>query len=46
MGCTPCIEKNLKMDEMSNCFFDKIYPEHKRKGTKTKDYAEYLLNNN
>ena len=50
MGCTPCIEKNLKMDEMPNCFFDKIDPEfdkidpeHKRKGTKTKDYAEFLL---
>lgn len=43
LGCTPCIEKNLKMDEMPNCFFDKIDPEHKRKGTKTKDYAEFLL---
>ena len=20
LGCTPCIEKNLKMDEMQNCF--------------------------
>lgn len=28
---------------MPNCFFDKIDPEHKRKGTKTKDYAEFLL---
>lgn len=30
---------------MPNCFFDKIDPEHKRKGTKTKDYAEFLFNN-
>ena len=44
MGCTPCIEKNLKMDEMPNCFFDKIDPDHKRKGTKTKDYAELYIN--
>ena len=43
MGCTPCIEKNLRMDEMPNCFFDKIDPEHKRKGTSTKDYAQCLL---
>ena len=33
------------MDEMPNCFFDKIDPEHKRKGTKTKDYAEVYFNN-
>ena len=31
--------------DMANCFFDKIDPEHKCKGTKTKDYAEFLLNN-
>lgn len=24
LGCTPCIEKNLKADEMPNCFFDKL----------------------
>lgn len=43
LGCTPCIEKNLKADEMPNCFFNKIDPTHKRKGPKTKDYAEFLM---
>ena len=37
------LKKKLRMDEMPNCFFDKIDPEHKRIGTKTKDYAEFLL---
>ena len=26
MGCTPCIEKNLKINKMPNCFFDKLTP--------------------
>ena len=43
MGGTLCIEKNLRMDEMPNCFFDKIDPEHNRKGTSTRDYAEFML---
>lgn len=43
LGCTLCIEKNLKTDEIPNCFFDKIDPEYKRKGPKTRDYAEFLL---
>ena len=47
MGCTPCIEKNLKMDEMPNCFFDKIDPEHKRKGKQEimQNFC-YVMNNN
>ncbi len=44
LGCTPCIEKNLKTDEMPNYFFDKIERDHKRKGTKTRDYAEFYIN--
>ena len=29
---------------MPNCFFNKIDPEYKRRGTKTKDYAEFYIN--
>jgi len=47
------LEENLKAadielneDEIKtiNAEIDKIDPEHKRRGTKTKDYAEFLLN--
>lgn len=37
------MQKNLKADEMSNCFFDKIDPDYRRKGSTAKDYAECLL---
>lgn len=43
MGCTPCIEKNLKADEMPNCFYNKVDPEHKRTGTKVRDFAEFVV---
>ena len=43
MGCTPCIEKNLKMDEIQHCFYNKVDPEHKKTGTKVIDFAEFVV---
>lgn len=45
LGCTPCIEINLKTNDIPNCYFEKIDPEHKHKGTKIKDFAEFVLHN-
>ena len=38
-GCAPCIAKNLKLNEVPNCFFDRIEGSEKRKGDSFADFA-------
>ncbi len=42
-GCTPCINKNLRLKEIPNCFFDLIDNAENRSGDKFKDFAELIL---
>lgn len=37
-GCAPCIAKNLKLEEVPNCFFNKINGNEKRKGEAENSY--------
>ena len=39
-GCAPCISKNLKLNEMPNCFFDKVAGSEKRSGDSFADFAD------
>lgn len=39
-GYAPCIAKNLKLEEVPNCFFNKINGNEKRKGDSFADFAE------
>lgn len=42
-GCAPCIAKNLKLDEIPNCFFNKIDGAESRQGDTFKDFAEVVF---
>ena len=42
-GCTPCIEKNLKLNEIPNCFFDKIPGAENRLADHFEDFAHAVL---
>ena len=39
-GCAPCIGKNLKLDEIPDCFFGKIKDSEKRRGDSFADFAD------
>ena len=39
-GCAPCIAKNLKLNEIPNCFYDKVEGSEKRKGDSFVDFAD------
>ena len=39
-GCTPCIAKNLKLNEVPNCFFNKVHGSENRKGDSFADFAD------
>ena len=41
-GCAPCISKNLKLNEMPNCFFNKVVGSEKRTGDSFADFAEIV----
>lgn len=41
-GCTPCIEKNLKMKEIPNCYFKIVDPDDKRCGDTFEDFAKII----
>ena len=42
-GCTPCIAKNLKEDEIPTCFFRKIEPDMDRKQDySARGYARFV----
>lgn len=45
-GCSLCILKNLKNEEIPNCFFNKVDCSDKRKGYKFKDFAEAVIKTN
>lgn len=42
-GCTPCIEKNLRMKEIPSCYFNLVDPEHKRTNDYFEDFAKCVL---
>lgn len=39
-GCAPCIAKNLRLNEMPNCFFNKVHGSENRTGDSFDDFAE------
>ena len=41
-GCTPCIAKNLKQNELPNCFFNKVSSSEARTGDSFADFAELV----
>ena len=42
-GCAPCIRKNLKLQEIPNCFFQQLENAEGRKGDTFRDFAELVL---
>lgn len=42
-GCAPCINKNLKLKEIPNCFFDQIENAESRTGDSYEDFARIIL---
>lgn len=42
-GCAPCISKNLKNEEIPNCFFNIAGGAERRESYKFKDFAESVL---
>ena len=41
-GCAPCIAKNLKLNEVPNCFFDKVKGNEQRNGDSFADFADII----
>lgn len=39
-GCAPCIAKNLKLNEMPNCFFNQVAGSENRSGDSFVDFAD------
>lgn len=39
-GCAPCISKNLRLQEIPNCFFNLIDHSNKRNGDTFQDFAK------
>lgn len=44
-GCTPCINKNLRLREIPNCFFNLIPNADKRDGDTFHSFAELVVKN-
>ena len=42
-GCTPCIRKNLKLQEIPNCFFNLVAGSKERSGDSFEDFARLFL---
>lgn len=42
-GCAPCISKNLRLQEMPNCFFNQVDGAERRQGDSFQDFAELVL---
>ena len=42
-GCAPCIAKNLKLNEVPNCFFNLVKDSNLRKGDSFEDFANAVL---
>lgn len=43
-GCAPCISKNLRLNEIPNCFFNLIPNAEKRNGDSFEDFAQMVIN--
>lgn len=44
-GCAPCIQKNLKLKEIPNCFFNLVENAGHRDGDSFMDFAALVLEN-
>lgn len=44
-GCAPCIQKNLKLKEIPNCFFNLVENSESRTGVHFDDFAKLVLAN-
>ena len=44
-GCAPCVAKNLKLQEIPNCFFQKVKKNESRTGDSFKDFSDLVLKN-
>ncbi|MGE5627232.1 MAG: DUF6485 family protein [Solirubrobacterales bacterium] len=42
-GCTPCINKNLKLKEIPNCFFNLVKDSEPREGDSLEEFAKIVL---
>ena len=42
-GCSPCIEKNLRLREMPDCFFNLIEGAENRTGDTLLDFAKLII---
>lgn len=42
-GCAPCIAKNLKLQEIPDCFFQKVENSEARTGDSFMDFSEAVL---
>lgn len=42
-GCTPCIQKNLRLREVPNCFFNLLHGSEGRTGDSFADFAALVL---
>ena len=42
-GCTPCINKNLNLKEIPNCFFNLVEGSETRPGDSFADFARQVL---
>lgn len=42
-GCAPCIEKNLRLKEIPNCFFNLIGNAEERNGDSLEDFAQMVI---
>ena len=42
-GCTPCIAKNIKENEVPTCLFKKADPDYAGEGYKFEDFARLVL---
>lgn len=44
-GCAPCIAKNLKLQEIPNCFFQLVKNHETRNGGSFEDFSQLVLQN-
>lgn len=42
-GCTPCINKNLKLKEIPNCFFEFLPGAESRPGDSFEEFSKLVL---
>lgn len=42
-GCAPCINKNLNLKEIPNCFFNLMENSKNREGDSLKDFAKLVM---